>query len=458
MRATKLGMLADACSGILTGDAQMTVCDVKIDSRACVPGDLFVCVVGENKDGHDYINSAYEKGCRCFLVSRDMKIEGASFIKVEDTKAAFAKMAEAYLNQFSLRKIAVTGSVGKTTTKMLTAAVMQSRYNTISTQKNLNTDLGTCLTAFMVDETTQAVVFEMGMDKSGEIAGYVSWIKPEVALITNIGISHLERLGSRDAIADAKLEVVNEFTDKNVLIVNGDSDYLRTRQEIRERAKNKSKFQIIIIGKDKDIELSNVKNDGANGISFKINDTLFKLPLIGEHNAIDAALAVACGTYFGISLGTAAKALENVIATDKRLQSERLGDILLIDDSYNASPDSMMAGISALAGVRARRRILVLGDMLELGSEDASGHVAVGRFAAEKEIDVLIAIGNKKDYYRQGILEAENGRCIFVPLENLDAARTYLKELLRKDDAVLVKGSNSTRVSELAQFIRDSFE
>lgn len=456
MVATKLGFLAKACGGALTGDAQATVYDVKIDSRECLSGDLFVCVVGESKDGHDYINSAYERGCRCFLVSREIEFEGASFIRVDDTKAAFTKMAEAYLNQFSLRKIAITGSVGKTTTKMLTAAVMQSKYNTISTQKNLNTDLGTCLTAFTVDEKTQAVVFEMGMDKSGEIAGYVSWIKPEVAVITNIGVSHLERLGSRDAIADAKLEIVNEFTDKNVLIVNGDSDYLRTRQEIRDRAKNKSKFQIVSIGKD--IELSMIRNDGLDGISFRINDVPFKLPLLGEHNAVDAALAVACGTYYGIPLASAAKALENVIASEKRLQSEKLGGILLIDDSYNASPDSMMAGISALAAVRARRHILILGDMLELGYEDESGHIAVGRFAAENGIDILIAAGNKKDYYRQGISEAENSRCIFIALEDLDAVKNRVKELLRKDDAVLVKGSNSTGISEVAQFIRDNFK
>lgn len=445
--------LAKACDGILCGNKDTIITGVKIDSRDCKPGDMFVCIVGDNNDGHDYIAAAYVAGCTCFLVSKDIEFADACFIVVHDTKEAMIQMAEAYLNQFQPRKIGVTGSVGKTTTKMLTAAVMGSRYNTVCTQKNYNTDLGTALTAFLCDETTEAIVFEMGMDGPGQIAGFVKWIKPHVVIITNVGISHLERLGSRDAIADAKLEITNELTERNLLIFNANSDYLKTHQEIRDRAKNKKEFKLLGIGSD--IKYTDLKNDGLGGIMFKINGVDFHLPLLGEHNAIDASLAVACGIFFDIPLKNAAKALENVKSTEKRLKIEDFSGIILIDDSYNASPDSVRAGIAAIASVHARRRILVLGDMLELGSETDSGHKAVGSFAAQQGIDMLLATGNKKDYYRQGIFEAGVGTCIYKGFDTLEDVKKYLDGFLKKGDAVLVKGSNSTHVSEIAEYIRE---
>lgn len=456
MRPSSLRFLSDACSGILEGDPNVLVKDIKIDSRECGEGDLFVCIVGEKNNGHDYIKSAFNQGCKNFLVSEDIHMEGANFICVDDTLKGLQKMAGGYLAQFPVRKVAVTGSVGKTTTKMLTAAVMSSRFRTVTTPKNYNSEIGTCLTAFLVDETTEAIVFEMGMDEKGQLARKVAWAKPQVALITNVGISHLERLGSRDAIADAKLEIVNEFTEENTLIVNAESDYLKTHAEIRERATNKEPFKIISIGQD--IVIEDAKSLGIDGISFKIKDVQFKLPLIGLHNAVDAALAVACGVQFGISTSAAAKALAEVVATDKRLKIEKISGIILIDDSYNASPDSVRAGIAAIAGVRARRRILVLGDMLELGYEADAGHKAVGKFAAKQGADMILACGNKKDYYRQGVLEAgDDARCIFTGFETLSELEEYLKGFLKEGDAVLVKGSNSTGISKVAEYIRSNF-
>jgi len=453
MKPISAEFLANACGGKLIGNPNTLIKGIKIDSRDCAEGDMFVCVVGENRDGHDFIASAFVNGCNCFLVSHEVEFSDACFILVEDTKIALTKMAEAYLNQYNLIKVGVTGSVGKTTTKMLTAAVLSSKYNTVCTQKNLNTDLGAALTAFSADDQTEAIVFEMGMDGPGQIAELVKWIKPSVALISNIGVSHLERLGSREAIADAKLEIVSEFNESSILIVNGNSDFLKSHNEIRERAKNKSAFSIFSIGQD--ILLEDIKNNGAKGIEFKVNGVDISLPLIGEHNAIDAALAVTCGMQFGISINAAAKALLGVAATDKRLKVEDIDGITLIDDSYNASPDSMRAAISAISGVHARRRILVLSDMLELGSAEEAGHIAVGRYAAEMGIDMILATGAKKDYYRQGVLEVNNATCIYKDFENNEAIESYLDTLLKKDDAILVKGSNSTKVSKVAEYIRN---
>ena len=358
-------------------------------------------MIGEINNGHNYVKSAYDLGCRAFLVSQDIpELPGSVVIRVDDTMEGFKRMAEAYVAQFNVRKVGVTGSVGKTTTKMLTAAVASAKYKTVCSRKNLNTHLGVCLTCFLADETTQCIVFEMGMDHKGEIEEYVTWVKPEIAIITNVGVSHMERLGSRDAIADAKLEIVLPFTDECTLVVNSRSDYLKTEKEIRERALNKSNFKIVLVGQD--IDYKDVKNKGENGIEFYVNNVKFELPLLGEHNALDACLAIAAGLQMGISLEEASAALKNVIATDRRLKAVKIGGIYLLDDS----PDSMKAGISALCGVDAKRRIAVLGDMLELGGADESGHTEVGRFAAESGVDMIIAVGSRKDLYFKGVREA----------------------------------------------------
>lgn len=453
MKPTNVNFLANACGGEIIGANNRKIFGVKIDSRESFTGDMFVCIVGENNDGHNYIQSAYENGCRTFLISEDIPTHNdATYIKVKDTYQAFCKMSEEYLKQFEIIKIGVTGSVGKTTTKMLTAAVMGSKYHTIATRKNLNTDLGLALTCFDVDDKTEVAVFEMGMDKPGEIAGYVKRVKPNIAIITNIGVSHLERLGTRDAIADAKLEIVNEFEDTNILIVNSESDYLKTKLEIRERAKNKANFTIISVGQD--VKIDNIRNRDY-GIKFSVNGTDVHLPLIGKHNAMDAALACAAGMQFGISLEGAAKALEQVKATDKRLKVENLSNIILIDDSYNASPDSVKAGIAAIEAVSARRKIVVLGDMLELGSETENGHIQVGACVSEARIDILVAVGRNKDLYKKGLESVPDNRCIFVGCLSLEEAKEKVLSSLQSGDAVLVKGSNSTKVSEIAQAIRE---
>lgn len=455
MKPTGVQTLAKWGDGEIIGNSARVVRGVRIDSREAIIGDMFVCIIGEKNNGHKFIEYAYDNGCRCFLVSQDVKpLEDATYIKVKDTYQAFLTMSEEYLKQFRIRKIAVTGSVGKTTTKMLTATVFGSRFNTITTKKNLNTDLGLALTCFDVDDRTEAAVFEMGMDKPGEIAGYVSRVKPELGIITNVGISHLERLGTRDAIADAKLEIVNEFDETNILVVNSASDYLKTKQEIRDRAKNKAQFRIVSVGQD--LEITDIKSK-LGGITFKLNDVDFDLPLIGEHNAIDAALAAAAGMQFGISLEKAAKALKDVEATEKRLNVENFSDIILIDDSYNASPDSVKAGIAAIASVKARRRIVVLGDMLEFGSESENGHISVGECVAKSNMDILIAVGENKELYKKGLESVENTPCKFMEFETLEQAKYGVAKILRADDAVIVKGSNSTRVSEIAQFIREKY-
>lgn len=455
--------LAEACGGKIIGSENTFVTGVKIDSRECEAGDMFVCVIGEKNDGHRFAKSAYDLGCRTFLMSdpdaaKDTAAlsEDVCICLAEDTQEAFRLMAKAYLDRINPIKIGVTGSVGKTTTKMLTAAVMSAKYNTICTRRNYNTQLGMCLTCFLADEQTRCIVFEMGMDRKNEIAEYVEWVRPDAAIITNVGISHMEKLGSRDAIADAKLEITGKFGKDSVLVVNSASDYLKTEEEIRERSLNKEPYKIVLAGKD--ICYTNLENNGTEGIRFKINGTDFSLPLLGEHNALDALLAVAMGLQWGIDEAAASGALAGVTQTERRMNVAEAGGILLLDDSYNASPDSMKAAISALSSVSAKRRIAVLSDMLELGDADFEGHLEVGRFAAENNVNILVAVGEKREYYFMGVSESKTSSCNVICLENIESAESIVMDLLKPGDAVLVKGSNSTGVYSIAKKIKESFK
>lgn len=455
MEKTKISFLAKACNNNLYGIDQL-ISDVKIDSRSCTLGDLFVCVVGEKNNGHDYVENAYNQGCKAFLMSdvavKDKllsKYDDISIVMCDNTVHGFEQMAKIYLEQFNPIKVAVTGSVGKTTTKSLIASVLSQKYNTVCTKKNLNSDLGVSLTCFLVDKETQAVVFEMGMDEKGQIKEYVDFVNPHTALITNVGVSHMEKLGSRDAIADAKLEIISNFNDDNTLIVNASSDYLKTEDEIRNRALNKSNYRIIL-----NSEIEYIDDNGIDGIKFGYRGNEYALHIIGAHNAIDASLAIELAMLYGLSVDEINEGFSSFTGTERRLKVEKIGELTLIDDSYNASPDSMKAALQTLNALEGKRKIAVLSDMYELGDAEEEGHIEVGRFAAEKNVNILIAVGENSCYYSLGVSSVKNSKCNVIELGTNKSALDMLKNLLLPGDVVLIKGSNGTNVFEIAEVIR----
>jgi len=474
MKKINVTDLAKAAKARLFGLESSVVTNVVIDSRECKEGSMFVCVIGENTDGHKYVEAAYEKGARVFLVSRAKILEellkahdDVSIIFAADTEEAFKDMAKWYIDLLGPKKIAVTGSVGKTTTKALIACVLSKKYKTVCSEKNYNTHLGMCMTCFLADPDTEAIVFEMGMDRSGEIDSYCSWIRPDTAVITVIGDSHLEKLGTKEAIADAKLEITHYFNGKNCLIYNCDSPFLD-----RNTLTKKTKLNFIAIpvgeGEEAGVQLLNIEDKGVNGISFDIkvknSITSISLPLLGKHNAINAALAATCGMLYEVPDELIALALGGASGTDRRLTLENINGILLLDDSYNANPASMKAALEVLAGIKAGRHIAVLGDMNELGSDEDSGHRMIGDCVAELGIDILICIGKKAAIIAEEALYKSNELCSRVdakakPLSivrfpDVKTALGRITELVGKTDAVLVKGSNATGVSEIAEMIR----
>ena len=463
MKAVNVTELASACGAKLLGSSTRTVSDVKIDSREAVFSDLFVCIIGEINDGHEFAQDAYDNGCRAFLMSRPEKAEAlaaadsaVTVLLVPDTSIAFRDMAKAYLDQFNLKRIAITGSVGKTSTRTFTDAVLSSRFNTKSSQKNLNTHLGLCLTCFRADDETRMMVFEMGMDRSGEIAEYVDWIRPDIAVITNVGISHLERLGSRDAIADAKLEVVKHFGADNLLIYNADSDYLNEEEIVKRTGGG---FRMYAVGSEEscDLQLLNVDSQRAGGIRFtlKTKDIAldYSMPVLGKHYAIDAALAVAVGLSCNVPMSQAVRALEGVTPNPRRMNAVKLGGIYVIDDTYNASPESMKAALDVMDHIHAERKIAVLADMLELGEMEEQGHREVGQRIAASTIDVLFAVGERAKAYADCAASNENIKVYYE--KDLDKAESAIRRMLLTGDAILIKGSNITGVAGLAQRIRE---
>ncbi len=465
MKKTDVQWLARACGGRIFGNQHAWISGVAIDSREVGPGEMFVAYVGPSKDGHDFLEGALERGCRVFLVSKEDRIPplltrepSASFILTGDTEQGLTGIAGSYLDQFDLHRVAVTGSVGKTTTKEMIARVLSRKYRTVSTSGNLNTTLGQCLTAFRAEPETQAIVFEMGMDRKGELESYCRWVRPKVAVITNVGTAHLERLGTREAIAEAKLEIAAYLGSRDVLVFNSDSDFLAAA-DVAGRLGGRCRLCPVGTGKDAEYFLRDVRaRDG--GAAFVLEDLAgrrsqdFMIPIPGLHNAMNAALAAAAGSFLDIALQEAAAALGTMQSAERRLRVETAGGVTLIDDTYNAGPDSMRAALDVLAQTEGRRRIAVLADILELGSYLEEGHRSVGRYAAEKNPDVLIAIGSNAKYYAIGAEEA-GYRGHLAHYDSNREAMEYLLAELRQGDVVLVKGSNATGVAAVAARIHE---
>ncbi len=463
MEKLNITQLAKAGGARLFGNADTVIERVVIDSRECTENTLFVCIIGDVNDGHRFTENAYELGCKAFLMSDAyaasemlQKHDDISVVLTQDTQECFRKMAEWYIDFIGVKRIGVTGSVGKTTTKTLTAAVLAKKYSVVSSQKNYNTQLGLCMTSFLADLGTDIIVYEMGMDRKGEIDSYCKWVKPETGIITVIGDSHLERLGSKGNIAKAKFEITNYFKEDDVLIYNSDSPFMDIYSLGRL---TKGNYVPIPVGTrdDASVKILNIEDRGLGGIRFglqlKTESITITLPLLGVHNAINAALAATCGILYNIEVRDIIDALAKVSGADRRLAFEDVNGLLLLDDSYNANPASMCAAIDVLMRIKADRHVAILSDMYELGSDEISGHMIVGSKVGESGVDMLIAVGKKAELMAQMAGE-KNSDIKIVCFEKTEESLEKIIELVGPGDAVLVKGSNATKIGSVAAMLR----
>lgn len=457
MNKLNLRQIITASGGrLLQGDETQYITGVSIDSRTASAGNLFAAIRGENTDGHKFTAAAFENGCSAALIDdssyTDKIPEGMSAVLVDDTVKALQDIASYYREHMNIKVIGVTGSVGKTGTSDMVKAVCGGKFKTAKTKGNFNNHIGLPLSILGFDPDTEIGILEMGMDRPGEIEFLAGIAKPDIGIITNIGTAHIEYLGSRENIFKAKMEITAYFGKDNVLIVNGDDDFLGALCD--------TEYRLVKVGAaaGSQVYVYNINDSAENGVEFtleyKEKATRIQLTVPGRHNAVNAALAIAAGLEAGVSVEEAAAGLQSLEFTDKRLSVKGKNGIKVIDDTYNASPASMKAAIDVLMSAKGLRKVAILGDMFEQGKESPRYHTEVGEYASDKSVDMLIAIGDDAEYIKDGALKS-------MSAENVKYYKTkneFLKEMkniIKSGDVVLVKGSRGMAMDLIVKRIME---
>lgn len=452
MEKLMLKTIAQWTGGELCGD-NLIISDISLDSRQISPETLFIAVKGERFDAHDFINEVQANGAKAVMCHKKVDCS-IPVIYVKDTKKALLDLAREYRKSIDgLKVIGLTGSVGKTTTKEMTYCVVSKKYNAIKTEGNLNNEIGLPKTLFRLNAENRAAVIEMGMSNLGEISRLARTSLPDIGIITNVGVSHIENLGSRDQILRAKLEILDGMKKGSPLIINADNDKLIT-------VKNDD-YKIIYFGienKDAHVRGEDIKEDG-NSTCFTVvyggGRQEVKLPTVGIHNVYDALSAFAVGLEIGIEPQTIADALSEYHPTGMRQRIKEFHGLKVIEDCYNASPDSQRAALNALKTIKSERKIAVLGDMLELGDYSKQAHCDIGKYVAKKQIDMLFTFGE------EAINIAETAQKFGVEAYAFtDKAVLFnaLKGELKKGDAVLFKASRGMKLEEVIEMLYKEWE
>lgn len=453
MIPTNIATIARWANGqIASGALAAAVASVCTDSRALRPGDLFVALRGENFDGHAFASEAARLGAAGIVVEdvpADLPAEFPA-IKVADTLIALQQIAARYRQSLALQVVAITGSNGKTTTKDLTAAVLGRRFRVTKTDGNFNNHIGLPLTMLRAGEADQIGVFEIGMNHPGEIAPLAALAVPDVAIITNIGMAHIEYMGSREAIAQEKGMLAEALSPKGHLILSAEDEFSRS---IAARTLADAVFCGVDTG---DVRATDI-SQSFTGMKFRLHaegrSVDAELPVPGVHMVRNALLAVAAGRIFGISLEECAEGLRDLRLTKGRLEQKLIRGIQIIDDTYNANPDSMSAALLTLSEMPTTgRRIAVLGRMGELGIESERGHRRVGQVAAELKLECVLTVGEEaawisEEAKRHDVADARN-------FATIDEAAAVLRELSVDGDLVLVKGSRSARMERIVEALQ----
>ncbi len=435
-------------AGLALAEAE-PITAVVTDSRKVVPGCVFVCFPGERVDGHDYAAAAYRAGAAYIVANHPVDgVPENRTVIVASSHHAMVRMASNYRMLFSPLMIGVTGSVGKTTTKEFCYAVLSAFGNTLKTEGNQNNEIGLPNTLFRLDDATEYAVVEMGMSNLGEIERLARAARPSAGIITLIGVSHLENLGTRENILKAKLELCYGLPDGAPLALNADDDLLPT-------AKLPERLRPVWFGIDSpDADVRAVEiTAGDNGTDFVLSDKEYgdfpvHIPTVGLHTVSDALAAYAAATRLGLDPAKAAAALSNYQTTGMRQNIVHKAGVTVIEDCYNASPDSMRAALGVLKDQPAERRVALLGDMLELGSVSEEAHRQVGEWAAEAGVDLLIAYGPLSAAMAQAA--AEKG-VTTLHCETEQDVVGYVRQNVHAGDALLAKASHAMKLDQVLE-------
>jgi UDP-N-acetylmuramoyl-tripeptide--D-alanyl-D-alanine ligase len=454
MDPQKLQIITEWSGGkLMHGDPSGIVSGISTDSRSVRAGELFLALTGERYDGHGFIEAALERGASGTVVSSPIKAfsdrwPDRCLIVVEDTLAALAKIALGYRELFEIEAIAVTGSNGKTTTKDLIGQVLSAEMETLVAPASYNNLIGISLTILLLERRHRAAVFELGMNHQGEILELAGICQPRMAVITNIGPAHIGNLGSLEAIAEAKSEILKRLEGEKITFFNADDHLVR---QIVESPPG----PVVGFGfsPEADVQAVNPRY-GDDGVSFDLriagSEMRINSPLPGRHNLYNLLAALAVGEYMGISPDRLAESARSSVLPSQRMERKIIGGVDFIDDAYNANPVSMIAAFSAwqLMGCRGRR-IMVSGDMNELGLFSAKEHQEWGKILGKSKLDFLVFVGPRsRESYRAAVEEDFPERKIFA-VDDSPAAAGLLSGLIEPGDSVLIKGSNKMKMGEI---------
>jgi UDP-N-acetylmuramoyl-tripeptide--D-alanyl-D-alanine ligase len=452
MESLSVEEIVKATGGKLVVDSKYKqAAGVSIDTRLIKPGELFVPLIGET-DGHRFIATAIESGAAGILYgqsydekeSLSKKLRGCFAVEVGDTLKAFQDIAKYYRKKLGIKVVAITGSTGKTTTKDMINCVLTQKYRVVSTEGNFNNEIGVPLTIFRADKDTEIMVVEMAMRGRGQIKELAEIAKPDIGVLTNIGQAHIELLGSEQAIAEAKAELIESLPAKGAVILNGDDLWASF---VMNRAKAKVVSYGITTG---DVQAERIEVDVLGRVKFSLiveNDSAYtvRLPVPGRHNVYNALAASAVGLELGLTSDQIRIGLSNCRLSAMRMEVLTTADnVVILNDAYNANPTAMQAALSTLLDVKTEgRRIAVLGDMLELGQMCVEAHKQIGKVVASLGIDYLIAVGNESLVMAESAVRSGMKPKAVVSCIDADTAGRVLKQLIEPDDVVLVKASRA---------------
>lgn len=454
MEATTLDDIAKAIGGVLFGERARLVRGISIDSRTVEPGHLFFALPGERTDGHRYVRMSAERGAVGAVVSQAVDApEGFPLIYVADTVWALGCFARWYRSLFHVPVVGITGSVGKTTTKEMTAAALSTRHNVLKSPQNLNTEIGLPLAIAQLEKQHTVAVLEMAMRGRGQIDWLATIARPTIGVITNIGWAHLGLLGSRDNIALAKSELLHRLPEDGIAVLNADDDYF-------EFCRRQAPCRVLTFGRGRTAMVRAVKErvdkDGTVQclVRYKREVVPLRVPVPGLHHLSNALAALAVAVALDVPLAEAVQGLQQMQAVEKRMQVHQTPkQITVLDDTYNANPASVNAALHTLERMaNGCRRVVVLGDMLELGEEAPQLHREVGQEAARVGADVLVAVGEMADEIVQGAKSTGHAPVCLTFGDSRAAAET-VPHYLQPGDVVLVKGSRALQMELVVKAI-----
>ncbi len=452
--------IAEAVGGKLIGDGNLTVESITTDSRDVRKKSLFLAVNGEHFDGHEFIMSAVNNGASCVISEREITVaDSAAVIVVKNSIDALGKLACEYKKRINPLTVAVTGSIGKTTTKEFIYAVLSEKYKTLKTEENHNNNIGMPMTLLELDHSVSAAVIEMGMNHFGELRVLSQIARPNVAVITNIGTSHIGNLGSREGIRDAKLEILCGLQPGGAIILNGDEPLLSGIEGACYVGK---------VNRESDVFVDNIIS-GINGSAFDLTIRGEKIesiviPAFGEHNVMNAAMAYTVGIYAGMGEFEIRRGLRNYHTVGMRQNMCEKGGRHIIEDCYNASPESVKAALSVLKSQsenRNLRSVAVLGNMCELGDYSISGHAEVGKYAAETNLGQLFTFGEDAHVIADSAVKSgmnPNNVMSFDCIDDVSDICNALTAKTDESDLILFKASRAVKLERIINKLEESNE